>query len=133
MVDLNDLDKIVAYLKSNDVPFIVNVNVPTDGGAIVPEPAPVPIPQPVKTVLATVTEDKAVFRCVGDYNKKGFPIMAIYEGPNGRARFDKGESFMVYPDLVKADGGGEYYLVFDAENKYEADLYVRKGDVSVHM
>jgi hypothetical protein len=129
MVDLNDLDKIVSYLKSNNVPFIVNVNVPTDGGAIVPEP--VPVPQPVKTVLATVTEDKAVLRCVSDYNKKGFPIMEIYEGPNGRVRFNHGESFMVYPDLVKADGGGEYYLVFDAENKYEAILYVRAGDVSI--
>ena len=131
MVDLNDLDKIVSYLKSNNVPFIVNVNVPTDGGAIVPEPAPVPVPQPVKTVLATVTEDKAVFRSVGDYNKKGFPIMVIYEGPNGRVRFDKGESFEVYPDLAKADGGGEYYQVFDTESKYEAILYVRAGDVSV--
>jgi hypothetical protein len=129
MVDLNDLDKIVSYLKSNNVPFIVNVNVPTDGGAIVPEPAPVP--QPVKTVLVTVTEDKAVFRCVGDYNKKGFPIMEIYESPNGRVRFDKGESFLVYPDLVKADGGGEYYLVFDTENSYEAILYVRAGDISI--
>ena len=76
-------------------------------------------------------EDKAVFRCVQDYNKKGYPIMVIYEGSSGRVRFDKGETFRVFPDLVDADGPIDSYKVFDAESKYEAELYVRKGDVSV--
>jgi hypothetical protein len=130
LIPKDQLDELIAYLESKSVPYIVNINVTVPDGEVAVGPAPVPVPQPT-IALATVTEDKAVLRCMVDYNKAGYPIMSIYEGPKGRVRFDKGQSFKVYPKLMKGDGGGMFYMVFDAESKYEAELYARADDVSI--
>lgn len=75
-----------------------------------------PTPPPVHTKQFEVTDVKAVIRQIAYANKSGFPVMEIYpDGDNtepiDRLVYPKGKKVTVYPELVKGDGGHNWYEI----------------------
>lgn len=78
-----------------------------------------------------VTAEKTLAHVETGANQAGFPVLEVYEATKGnvktRIRFDRGAVVKVYPALIRADGGYQWYVLEQktAENRA---LYVYSAD-----
>jgi len=93
-------------------------------------------PPDAVTVLFAVKSDRALARFIYGWNSapksKGgpFPIMQIYPGDSiteGRVKYLKGTNVRIFPPVVKADGGENYYEIASSPVA-GVRLFVRASD-----
>lgn len=116
------------YAKMEELKILVEELVAT----VPPPPPPEPPPPPAWAVF-TVTAEKALARFVYDYNAVGKPIMQIWPGDSittGRYKFLKGEKVPVYSDIIRADGGADFYKMVNEPEGVPFYLKVSEGVLS---
>lgn len=102
-----------------------------------PEEPPVDLPPVVPPVIApgvvkaVVKAEKTVARFAPKSNNKGKPIMEIYEGPNGRVRYNQGAIVSVLLEKVQADGGTLWHELATVEGSKGEALYLAAEDLAV--
>ncbi len=83
--------------------------------ALVVTPPPPPPPPPATTKIFEVTAEKTNVRCVRSLNSAGRPVMMIYPEDSApvkdRVQYIKGARISVLPDVIKADGGTQFYKI----------------------
>ena len=90
-------------------------------------------PAPPVAVLKSwmVTAEKTLAHVEVGANANGYPVLEVYEAVKGnvksRIRFDRGAVVKVYPALIRADGGYQWY-VLEQETADGKALYVFSGD-----
>ncbi len=103
--------------------------------AVTPPPPPPP-PPPATTKQFEVTVEKTNVRCVRSLNSAGRPVMMIYPEDSApvkdRVQYLKGARISVLPELIKADGGGQFYKIGVPVTKnnvvIKVDLYLLAAD-----
>ncbi|MCK4898173.1 MAG: hypothetical protein KAS38_05325 [Anaerolineales bacterium] len=125
-------DEIIVALEDMDLSLsgeihrlAVRVTALEEGGA--PDP-----PEP-EYVTYVVTADKAVARYIVGYNNSNLPVMAIWgETASERVRFNNGEKFRAYPEIVDAEGPDDYVMLWPTERPAGApDLFIQESRVRV--
>jgi len=139
-------NEILAFLSRLPTGTIVNVNVVlvVDQSAPLPDPVPDPVPDPkpepapiIKYVKAIKEEGKVNAFMQRGVNAKGIPIIdTIYPSNSSpvtqRIQFSFGDLIPVWPSIVKADGGSEFYKIYDPVKKMATvDLYVNLSHVAL--
>lgn len=78
-----------------------------------------------------VTAEKTLAHMETGANQAGYPVLEVYEATKGnvktRIRFDRGAVVKVYPTLIRADGGYQWYVLEQKAADGRA-LYVYSGD-----
>ena len=83
--------------------------------ALAVTPPPPPPPPPPATKIFEVTVEKTNVRCVRSFNSAGRPVMMIYPEDSApvkdRVQYLKGARISVLPEIIKADGGSQFYKI----------------------
>lgn len=133
---LDEIKKLVADLNAAGIPVTLSIPLTLDAAPSRPPAEELPDPDPQEeTVLAVVAVDKTLARFAASRNAKGRPVMAIYPADNApaaqRVKYLFGDTLLVQPDVVTADGGGLYYRLAKLAPDGKTALYVIKGDVDI--
>lgn len=89
--------------------------------------------EPPAVVLKSwmVTAEKTLAHVETGANQAGYPVLEVYEATKGivktRIRFDRGAVVKVYPALIRADGGYQWY-VLEQKTADNRALYVYSAD-----
>ena len=119
------------------IPVLISLEFEVEGA---PDPAPIeeppvedpapeepPIVEPTEdapVLTYTVTDDKSVAYEIGSVNKSGYPIMRKVEPV---VRYDRGDEAPVFGAKIRADGGTQWYKMYELPGFY---LNAEKGTLS---